>query len=157
MKKYKLTIKQQKFVAEYVKDLNATQAAIRAGYSENTAKEQGARLLTNANVQTALQTSQDKTAKEDLIDVHYIKQQAHLLYLQCSGKAEIKKLISTDSGPVSVDVLEFNGPAANKAIENLGKHIDIQAFKEQLKLDAEIDMLSPLLAARKRIEARNKQ
>lgn len=42
-KKGKLTDKQQRFVEEYLIDLNATQAAIRAGYSAKTANEQGAR------------------------------------------------------------------------------------------------------------------
>lgn len=41
----KLTDKQKKFVEEYLIDLNATQSAIRAGYSPKTANEQGARLL----------------------------------------------------------------------------------------------------------------
>lgn len=45
---------QRRFVAEYPVDLNATQAAIRAGYSERTAKQQGARLLTNADVKAAI-------------------------------------------------------------------------------------------------------
>lgn len=45
-----LTPKQARFVEEYLKDLNATQAAIRAGYSERTANEQGARLLANVSV-----------------------------------------------------------------------------------------------------------
>jgi len=153
----KLTAKQKKFVAEYVKDLNATQAAIRAGYSEKTANEQAARLLVNVSIQNALQATQKKVAKEDLIDALYIKQQSHQLYLQCAGLAPIKKLINKDGVPISVEVREFNGPAANKAIENLGKHVDIQAFKESLKIEGEIDMLSPLIAARKRIESRNKQ
>lgn len=38
----KLTPKQERFCEEYLIDLNATQAAIRAGYSANTAREQGA-------------------------------------------------------------------------------------------------------------------
>jgi phage terminase small subunit len=46
----RLTPKQQAFVFEYLKDLNATQAAIRAGYSGHTAKQQGQRLLTNVDV-----------------------------------------------------------------------------------------------------------
>lgn len=46
----KLTAKEQRFVEEYCKDCNATQAAIRAGYSEKGAKVQGHRLLTNANL-----------------------------------------------------------------------------------------------------------
>lgn len=49
-----LTAKQQIFVAEYLKDLNATQAAIRAGYSEKTAQEQSSRLLSNVMVSAAV-------------------------------------------------------------------------------------------------------
>lgn len=50
-----LTPKQKRFVGEYLIDLNATQAAIRAGYSQKTAQEQSARLLSNVMVQTELQ------------------------------------------------------------------------------------------------------
>lgn len=49
-----LTDKQQRFVDEYLVDLNATQAAIRAGYSQKTANEQGARLLANVSVKEAV-------------------------------------------------------------------------------------------------------
>lgn len=49
-----LSPKQQRFVAEYLKDSNATQAAIRAGYSRKTAKSQGARLLTNVDIAQAV-------------------------------------------------------------------------------------------------------
>ncbi len=42
----KLTLKQLKFVTEYIVDLNATQAAIRAGYSKKTARAQGQAMLT---------------------------------------------------------------------------------------------------------------
>jgi phage terminase small subunit len=56
-----LTPKQQRFVAEYLVDLNATQAAARAGYSRKTATEQASRLLTNVQVQAAIQRSQAAT------------------------------------------------------------------------------------------------
>ena len=46
----KLTEKQQRFVEEYLVDLNATQAAIRAGYSVKTADVQGSRMLRNVKV-----------------------------------------------------------------------------------------------------------
>ena len=49
------TPKQQKFCEEYLIDLNATQAAIRAGYSEDTANQQGPRLLVNVGVQAEIQ------------------------------------------------------------------------------------------------------
>ncbi len=50
----KLTPKQRRFVDEYLIDLNATQAAVRAGYSAKTANEQAARLLVNVSVQVAI-------------------------------------------------------------------------------------------------------
>jgi hypothetical protein len=53
-----MTSRQRRFVDEYLVDLNATQAAIRAGYSARTANEQGARLLTNASVASAIQAAQ---------------------------------------------------------------------------------------------------
>jgi hypothetical protein len=53
-----LTPRQRRFVEEYLVDLNATQAAIRAGYSARTANEQGARLLANASVAAVVQSAQ---------------------------------------------------------------------------------------------------
>lgn len=64
MSEKKLTPKQDRFCREYVIDLNATQAAIRAGYSERTAYSQGQRLLKNVEVQARVgelaKTVQDK-------------------------------------------------------------------------------------------------
>lgn len=53
-KKKKLTAKQRTFVDEYLVDLNATQAAIRAGYSQRTAKEIGCQNLTKLNIAAAI-------------------------------------------------------------------------------------------------------
>jgi phage terminase small subunit len=52
-----LTPKQQRFVEEYLVDLNATQAAIRAGYSAKTANEQGSRLLAHVSIASAVQSA----------------------------------------------------------------------------------------------------
>lgn len=49
-----MTAKQARFVKEYLKDLNGTQAAIRCGYSPKTAAEQASRLLTNAKIAPAV-------------------------------------------------------------------------------------------------------
>ena len=49
-----MNARQQRFVTEYLVDLNATQAAIRAGYSPKTAQQQGSRLLTNVVVKQAI-------------------------------------------------------------------------------------------------------
>ena len=62
----KLTDKQKKFVEEYLIDLNATQACIRAGYSPKTAMEQGYQLLQKTSVQEAIAESMVKTTRENL-------------------------------------------------------------------------------------------
>lgn len=58
-----LTPRQQRFVSEYLVDLNATQAAIRAGYSAKTAKAQGSRLLTNVDVQASIAERQQARSR----------------------------------------------------------------------------------------------
>jgi phage terminase small subunit len=59
-----LTPRQAAFVAEYMVDLNGAAAAVRAGYSANSAKEQAARLLTNANVQAAIAAAQAERSEQ---------------------------------------------------------------------------------------------
>ena len=62
-----LTPKQRRFVSEYLKDLNATQAAIRCGYSKKTAQEQGSRLLSKRMVAEAVAKGTEKQlAKAEL-------------------------------------------------------------------------------------------
>lgn len=59
-----LTEKQKRFCQEYVIDLNATQAAIRAGYSEDTADVQGSRLLGNVKVENFIKELQSDKSDE---------------------------------------------------------------------------------------------
>lgn len=58
-----LTPKQQRFVEEYLVDLNGTQAAIRAGYSAKGASVQACRLLANAKVQAAIQAGREAASQ----------------------------------------------------------------------------------------------
>jgi len=53
-----MTPRQERFIEEYLVDMNATRAASRAGYSARTANEQGARLLANGSVASAIQAAQ---------------------------------------------------------------------------------------------------
>jgi phage terminase small subunit len=99
----KLTPKQARFVKEYLIDLNATQAAIRAGYSAKTAKAQGSRLLTNADVQAAVARGQEKAAaKLDLSQEMVL-----------NGLLAETRLTTEDNGPSSARI---------RAWELLGKH-----------------------------------
>jgi phage terminase small subunit len=80
-----LTAKQQLFVTEYLVDLNATQAAIRAGYSENTARFIGAENLTKPNIANAIAEAREArserviwTADEILRDLKEIATDRHI-------------------------------------------------------------------------------
>lgn len=61
----KLTAKQQRFVSEYLIDLNATQAAIRAGYSERTARSVANENLTKPNIQREIEKLQQETRERN--------------------------------------------------------------------------------------------
>ena len=63
----KLTPKQRRFVDEYLIDLNATQAAIRAGYSPKTGEQQGFQLLKKTSVSEAIEQAQQERQKRTLV------------------------------------------------------------------------------------------
>ena len=68
----KLTNKRKAFISEYLKDKNATQAAIRAGYSQKTAYSLGQRLLKNAEIKIIIQQKQAEIAKKCEITVEKV-------------------------------------------------------------------------------------
>jgi phage terminase small subunit len=79
----KLTPRQKRFVAEYLIDLNAKQAAIRSGYSAKTAEQQGPRLLGYAGIRDLIEASRKKqqerlerTADDIVRDIREIAAQA---------------------------------------------------------------------------------
>lgn len=82
-----LTPKQQRFVDEYLVDLNATAAARRAGYSAKTAEQQGPRLLGNAGVQAAIQRGQAARSQRTQIDADWV-----LRRLAAMADADMKDL-----------------------------------------------------------------
>lgn len=67
-----LTPKQRRFVEEYLLDMNATKAAIRAGYSKQTANQQGPRLLENQDVRNAIDASKAKRSEKLEVDSEYV-------------------------------------------------------------------------------------
>lgn len=69
-----MTPKQQRFVEEYLIDLNATQAAIRAGYSAKTAEAQASRLLSNVKVSAAITRAQSARSERTEITADMVLQ-----------------------------------------------------------------------------------
>jgi len=70
-----LNRKQRRFAQEYVIDLNATQSAIRAGYSKRSAYSQGQRLLKHAEVQAEIQQKRNEIAAKNDITIERVLQE----------------------------------------------------------------------------------
>lgn len=86
-----LTPKQERFVEEYLVDLNATQAATRAGYSEKTARAIGSENLSKPDVQVAIQEAVAERSKRTEITADRVLQE-----LARIGFADIRELFEWD-------------------------------------------------------------
>lgn len=91
-----MTDKQERFVQEYLIDLNATQAAIRAGYGPDSAEVTGSRLLRNVKVQEAIQQAKKLLGERAQIkadQVFYLqvrdRTNTHCFARNCSGIASL--------------------------------------------------------------------
>ncbi len=104
----RLTDKQQRFVAEYLIDLNATQAAIRAGYSKKTADRIGPELLGKTCVSEAIQAEKIKRSKRMEVDQDYVIEKL----------CEIAEKTASDS---QESELKYSNKI--RALELLGKHV----------------------------------
>ena len=86
----KLTPKQKKFVGEYLIDLNATQAAIRAGYSEKTARQIASEYLSKPNIQAEIQRRQAKyQSKLEITQEKILQELAAIAFANGSDYAKV--------------------------------------------------------------------
>lgn len=107
-----LTPKQERFVAEYLIDLNATQAATRAGYSAKTANEQGARLLANVSVRSAIEEAKAKRAERT-----EITQDRVLLELSRIAFFDLRKLYREDGSMKAMHELDADAAAVLAGVD----------------------------------------
>ena len=149
----KLTPKQQRFVDEYLRDLNATQAAIRAGYSEKTAREIGAENLSKPVIREAVDAALQSRSEKTQIDAEWV-----LRRLAAEAEADIADLYGDDGQLLPVkewpkiwrqglvaglDVEEIHVEGVKmgeikkirlsdriKRLELIGKHVKVNAFQE---------------------------
>lgn len=131
----KLTDKQELFSREYLKDLNATQAAIRAGYSEKTAKETGYENLTKPHIQELIAELNKERLERVQIDADYVLRQAVKLHERCMQEVEP---ITDRRGEEITDeqgrtIYGFDAKGAAAALKLVGEHITVQAFKTNIK------------------------
>jgi phage terminase small subunit len=121
--------KHETFCQEYLKDLNGTQAAIRAGYSEKTANVQSSAFLAKPNIRARIQELMAERSKQTLVDAAYVieglvevkercMQRKPVMVWDARQKAMVQKLDEEGN-----NVWEFDSNGANKALELLGKHL----------------------------------
>lgn len=103
-----MTPKQQRFVDEYLLDLNATQAAIRAGYSANGADVQGHRLLGNAKIAEAIARAQQE--RSDRVGVTADRVLAELALIGFANMQDYMR-----AGPNGDPYLDFSGLTREQA------------------------------------------
>lgn len=132
-----LTDKQKRFIEEYLIDLNATQAAIRAGYSKNRASELGYQLLQKTTVQQAIQDAQNKRSERvQITQDDVIRMLLENIEIASGKKAVIKTEIrkSENGELVGDDIAQFvyESSSVNKALELLGKHLGMFSQKVDL-------------------------
>lgn len=75
MEEQKLPKRRQRFVEEYIVDYNATQAAIRAGYSEKAARSTGSEILQNPDIQAAIHRELEKQSQRTNVTADRIVQE----------------------------------------------------------------------------------
>ena len=157
MSKKKLTDKQRTFCEEYMIDLNATQACIRAGYSEKTAMEQGYQLLQNTSVSTFIQNLKSKRSeKTEITAEEVLKELYNWAYgdfteLMEMSFEDIKKLpkdvrrlitgfdksTTTFGEDGKKEVFKVRFVDKSKAMDMIARHISFYAPEEKINLNVE--------------------
>ena len=144
-----MNAKQQRFVTEYLIDLNATQAAIRCGYSPKTARVQGSRLLLNADIQASVAAGKaHQLGQNDLSASRVLEELRRLAFTDTrgffddAGNLKPMQQLSAEQGAAlaSFEVIIKNAKAGDnqtdtvhkirlwdktRALEHLAKHFGL--------------------------------
>lgn len=107
-----LSPRQELFISEYLVDLNATQAAIRAGYSAKTARKQASRLLSNVDISQRITEKRQKQAANTGLSVERVLKEAMRLAF-----FDIRKLTDSEGNPIPVHQLDADTAAAIQGLE----------------------------------------
>ncbi len=124
----KLSEKRQRFVAEYLQDLNGAAAYRRAGYKAKTdhvAAVGAARLLTNADIAAAIAEAQAARAQRTELTQDWV-----IAQLRENIERAMQATRPTDKDGNPLGDYRWDGAVVNKACELLGKHLGM--FKEEV-------------------------
>lgn len=159
VKKKKLTPKERQFVSAYLKDIsrNATQAAITAGYSEKTARQIAASLLSKVYIQEAIEVVIGRIEEKSLVDATYVIKNLREVAERCMEHVPAmefdrveKKLIQKTQAVIDeennsreVGVFEFDSTGANRSLELLGKTMGMFVDKHDVTVGGRMVIVRP--------------
>lgn len=148
----KLTDKQELFCREYVIDLNATQAAIRAGYSENSAKEIGSQNLTKLNIQEYIANHKRKTfEKLDISHERIAKEYAKIAF------SDMKDCVDTDGNIKKINTIKNSAAISSVTTDEYTTVAGTSHVKTKMTLHSKRDGLDGLSKHTGFFEKDNKQ
>jgi phage terminase small subunit len=156
----RLNNRQARFIAEYLKDFNATQAAIRAGYSEDSARSIGSELLTNPDIDRIIRGKvAAQLAEVEASNDRIVLELARIAFSSPGIKPIEEWTEDEKAGIVGVEylrkgvaVLKVRRESKTKALELLAKIRGM--FVEKVEVSGELSMVETrLLAGRKRVAA----
>ena len=126
-----LNAKHEIFCQEYLKDLNGTQAAIRAGYSAKTAHVQASKLLSNPNISARVKELKAKRAEELELDAYWVLKRLKDISDRAMQAEPVMVWDHSSGEMVETGEYTFDSNGANKATELIGKHIGMFDQKAQ--------------------------
>ncbi len=133
-----LTMKMLRFCEEYVKDLNATKSAIRAGYSEKTAYAQGNALLKKPEIKKEIDRLNKEISEKNRVTAESIVADLIEVKDRCMQKAPVMTFDYVEKEMVQAqdeegrDIWKFDAAGANKSLELLGKHLGIFVDRKEV-------------------------
>lgn len=149
-KALKLTPKQKRFAQEYLIDLNATQAVIRAGYSKKTANSASHRLLLNVGIQAEIQKGCNKREKRtEVTQDRVITELARIAFANITDVVSVRSAEDAESGCTTlfVDVVPSDQwtPEQAAAIAEVSESNQAGGFRTiKLKMNSKIKALEML-------------
>lgn len=126
-----LTDKQELFCMEYMKDLNATQAAIRAGYSRNTAKQIGTENLSKPVIRARIDELLDVRKEKVEFDANWVLSRLAQVADRSMSATPVMKWDYDKKEMVETGEYMFDSRGANQALELIGKHLAM--FKDKVE------------------------
>jgi phage terminase small subunit len=127
---------QERFVREYLLDLNASDAARRAGYSAKTAPSQGGRLLKNVAVATAIRQALNKRSEKLELSAEWVLNNLRTVAERCLQAEPVRERVDGEwVQKTDADghlVWEFDSSGANRSLELLGKHLGMFTDKHEI-------------------------